>query len=142
MHVEMWGTKEWDISSSISDRYNERDPGKRYNDTDECIEQDPMEGFDLDVTRIFRKPGSTEVEKTDVTHVSYVPSDEVICGPAPTPTAAPVPAGLPGPALRGPLRRIRDRLPRHGVDPLDGDELSRPDVRPAPCRRRLHARDR
>ncbi len=90
MHVEMWGTKEWDIASSISDRYNERDPGKRYNDTDECIEQDPMEGFDLDVTRIFRKTGSTEVEKTDVTHVSYVPSDEVVCGPAPTPTIAAV----------------------------------------------------
>lgn len=95
MHVEMWGTKEWDISSSISDRYNEREPGKRYNDTDECIEQDPMEGFDLDVTRIFRKPGSTEVEKTDVTHVSYVPSDEVICGPAPTPTPAPVQPAYP-----------------------------------------------
>ena len=95
MHVEMWGTKEWDISSSISDRYNERDPGKRYNDTDECIEQDPMEGFDLDVTRIFRKPGSREVEKTDVTHVSYVPSDEIICGPAPTPTPAPVQPAYP-----------------------------------------------
>jgi vancomycin resistance protein YoaR len=85
MHVEMWGTKEWNVSSSISDRYNEREPGKRYNDTDECIEQDPMEGFDLDVTRIFRKLGESEIEKTDVTHVSYVPSDEIICGPAPAP---------------------------------------------------------
>lgn len=95
MHVEMWGTKEWDISSSISDRYNERDPGKRYNDTDECIEQDPMEGFDIDVTRMFRPVGSSEVVKTDSTHVSYVPSDEVICGPAPTPTPTPpvVPVG-------------------------------------------------
>jgi len=85
MHVEMWGTKEWNVSSSISDRYNEREPGKRYNDTEECIEQDPMEGFDLDVTRIFRKLGSSDIEKTDVTHVSYVPSDEIICGPAPVP---------------------------------------------------------
>ena len=91
MHVEMWGTKEWDISSSISDRYNEREPGKRYNDTDECIEQDPMEGFDLDVTRIFRKPGSREIEKTDVTHVSYVPSDEILCEAPPTPTPTPAP---------------------------------------------------
>ena len=89
MHAEMWGTKEWDVSSSISDRYNEREPGKRYNDSDECIEQHAEEGFDLDVTRIFRRLGSSEVEKTDVTHVSYVPSDEVICGPAPTPTPAP-----------------------------------------------------
>ncbi|HJR90573.1 MAG TPA: VanW family protein [Aeromicrobium sp.] len=90
MHVEMWGTKEWDVSSSISDRYNERDPGKRYNDTDECIEQAPMEGFDIDVTRIFRPVGSSEIEKTDVTHVSYVPSDEILCEAPPTPTPAPV----------------------------------------------------
>lgn len=90
MHVEMWGTKEWDISSSISDRYNEREPGERYIDTDECIEQHAEEGFDIDVTRIFRRPGSAKIEKTEVTHVSYVPSDEVICGPAPTPTRAPV----------------------------------------------------
>jgi vancomycin resistance protein YoaR len=86
MHVEMWGTKEWDISSAISDRYNEREPGKRYDDTDECIEQPPMEGFDLDVTRIFRPLGSSQVAKTDVTHVSYVPSDEVLCEAPPTPT--------------------------------------------------------
>lgn len=89
MHVEMWGTKEWNISSSISDRYNEREPGKRYDPTDACIEQAPMEGFDLDVTRIFRRLGSAEVAKTDVTHVSYVPSDEVLCEAPPTPTPAP-----------------------------------------------------
>jgi len=100
MHVEMWGTKEWDISSSISDRYNEREPGKRYNDTEECIEQDPMEGFDLDVTRIFRGHGSSEVEKTDVTHVSYVPSDEVLCEAPPTPTPAPVTPQPIYPAVR------------------------------------------
>ncbi len=100
MHVEMWGTKEWDVSSSISDRYNEREPGKRYNDTDECIEQDPMEGFDLDVTRIFRRVGSSEIEKTDVTHVSYVPSDEILCEAPPTPTPAPVAPRLAQPVLR------------------------------------------
>ena len=90
MHVEMWGTKEWDISSSISDRYNEREPSTRYIDSEGCIEQHAEEGFDIDVTRIFRRPGSSEVEKTDATHVSYVPSDEVICGPAPTPTPVPL----------------------------------------------------
>lgn len=100
MHVEMWGTKEWDISSSISDRYNEREPGKRYIDTDECIEQHAEEGFDIDVTRIFRRPGSSEIEKTDVTHVSYVPSDEVICGPAPIPTATPAAPPLAYPVVR------------------------------------------
>ncbi|HUP99148.1 MAG TPA: VanW family protein [Aeromicrobium sp.] len=85
MHVEMWGTKEWNISSSISKRYNERKPGKRYNDTDECIKQDPMEGFDIDVTRIFRRVGSPEIVKTDATHVSYAPADKVLCEAPPAP---------------------------------------------------------
>ena len=100
MHVEMWGTKEWNVSSSISDRYNERDPGKRYDPTDECIEQPPMEGFDIDVTRIFRRLGSSEVDKTDVTHVAYVPSDEVLCEAPPAPTPVPVGPQLAQPVLR------------------------------------------
>jgi vancomycin resistance protein YoaR len=100
MHVEMWGTKEWDVSSSISDRYNEREPGKRYDDTDECIKQPPMDGFDLDVTRIFRRLGSSDIEKTDVTHVSYVPSDEVLCEAPPAPTPAPVAPQLIYPVVR------------------------------------------
>jgi vancomycin resistance protein YoaR len=91
MHVEMWGVKEWDISSSISERYNVREEGKRYNDTDECIEQDPMEGFDIDVTRTFRRIGSSEVVKTDATHVSYAPADEVLCEAPPAPPAPVVP---------------------------------------------------
>jgi hypothetical protein len=89
------------VSSSISDRYNERDPGKRYNDTEECIEQAPMEGFDIDVTRIFRRVGASEIEKTDVTHVSYVPSDEILCEAPPTPTPpAPVAPQLTYRAVR------------------------------------------
>jgi vancomycin resistance protein YoaR len=92
MHVQMWGTKEWDISSSISKRYNQRKQGKRYDPTDECIEQHPMEGFDVDVTRIFRRIGSPEVVKTDATHVSYAPADQVLCEAPPTPVAPVVPA--------------------------------------------------
>jgi vancomycin resistance protein YoaR len=87
MHVQMWGTKEWDISSSISERYNKRKPGKRYNATDACIEQDPMEGFDIDVTRTFRRVGSPDVVKTDATHVSYAPADKVLCEAPPAPPA-------------------------------------------------------
>lgn len=99
MHVEMWGTKEWNISSEISDRSNEREPGTRYNDTDSCIRQEPMEGFDVDVTRTFRKVGSDDVVKTDATHVSYAPADRVLCEPAPTPVVPVAPVGPVGPAV-------------------------------------------
>jgi len=93
MHVEMWGTKEWDIEASASEAYNDRKPTTRYDDTDTCIKQPATDGFDIDITRKFRKVGSDEVEKTDSTHVSYAPSDEVVCGPAPAPTVAPTPTG-------------------------------------------------
>jgi vancomycin resistance protein YoaR len=98
MHVQMWGKKKWDIESSASDEYNDRDPKKRYDDTDTCIEQPPSEGFDVDITRTFRKLGSNDVDKTDSTHVSYAPGDQVICGPAPSPTPPPVPAA-PAPTV-------------------------------------------
>lgn len=86
MHVQMFGTKKWDITASASDRYNDREPGKRYDDTDACIEQPATEGFDVDITRSFHDLGSDAVTKTDSTHVSYAPGDEVVCGPAPAPT--------------------------------------------------------
>jgi vancomycin resistance protein YoaR len=105
MHVEMWGTKKWDITASASDRYNDRDPSKRYDDTDECIEQPATEGFDVDITRQFHELGSKDVEKTDSTHVSYAPGDEVVCGPSPTPTASPTPNVVPNPAVVAPLSR-------------------------------------
>jgi vancomycin resistance protein YoaR len=107
MHVEMWGTKKWNISAEASDRYNEREPGKRYDDTDECIKQPATEGFDVDITRTFRDLTSGSVDKTDSTHVSYAAGDEVVCGPAPTPTATPAvsPAGPPQGAAAAPLSR-------------------------------------
>lgn len=99
MHVQMWSTKEWAITAKLSDRYNEREPGTRYDPTDECIRQQPSEGFDVDVTREFRRPGSDAVEKTDQTHVSYIAGDEVICHEAPAPVTTtpvqPVPQPVP-----------------------------------------------
>jgi vancomycin resistance protein YoaR len=95
MHAEVWGTKKWDITASASDRYNDRDPNKRYDDTDECIVQPATEGFDVDITREFHDLGSKDVTKTDSTHVSYAPGDEVVCGPAPTPTPAATPTFAP-----------------------------------------------
>jgi vancomycin resistance protein YoaR len=91
MHVQMWGTKEWDIDSKISKKFNEREPGIRYDPSEECIAQQPSEGFEVDVTRTFRRPGSTDVVKTDQSRASYVPGDEVICEEPPAPaTPAPV----------------------------------------------------
>lgn len=98
MHVQMWGTTEWDVSSKLSDRYNVREPRTRYDPSEECVRQQPSEGFDVDVTREFRRPGSDVVEKTDQTHVSYIAGDEVICDDPPGPPTPPVPPPVQPPA--------------------------------------------
>jgi vancomycin resistance protein YoaR len=90
MHVQMWGSKEWDITAKNSERYNIRETATRYDPSEECIKQQPVDGFDVDVTREFRKPGSDEVVKTDQTHVSYIAADEVICDDPPEPVTPPV----------------------------------------------------
>lgn len=77
--VSMYSTKFWDISTTTSERYNYRDPATRTLDTPDCYPNTGYAGFDVDVTRTFRKPGSDEVVKTEKFHTSYTPSDTVIC---------------------------------------------------------------
>ncbi|GAB2445759.1 VanW family protein [Nocardioides hungaricus] len=77
--VSMYSTKYWDISSTTSDRYNFRPPATRTLTTPDCYPNEGYAGFDVDVTRIFRKPGSDAVVKTEKMHTSYTPSDTVIC---------------------------------------------------------------
>ncbi|GAB6986709.1 VanW family protein [Nocardioides pyridinolyticus] len=77
--VSMYSTKYWDITSTTSERYNFREPATRTLRTPDCYPNTGYAGFDVDVTRTFRKPGSDEVVKTERFHTSYTPSDTVIC---------------------------------------------------------------
>ena len=77
----MYSTKHWDITSSTSDRYNFRSPATRTLSTPDCYPNQGYDGFDVDVTRTFRKPGSDEVVKTEKFHTSYIASDTVVCRP-------------------------------------------------------------
>ena len=36
-------------------------------------------GFHVDVTRVFREPGESEVDRTEKFHTTYTPSDTVVC---------------------------------------------------------------
>jgi vancomycin resistance protein YoaR len=79
--VTMWSTKVWDITSTTSDRYNLTSPDTRTLTTADCYPNTGYGGFDVDVKRIFKKPGSDVVEKTENFHTTYIPSDTVICKP-------------------------------------------------------------
>ncbi len=82
MHVEMWSTKVWDkITAGDSKRRNFRQPGLQYDDSDRCVAQAPLQGFDIDVFRKFIKNGKTVKSETDT--AIYQAADKVICGKKP-----------------------------------------------------------
>jgi len=102
--VTMYSTKVWDIESVTSERYNYRAPATRviYDDPT-CEPHTGWSGFDVDVTRIFRKPGSEAVVKREKYHTAYTASDSVECRTTPKPPPSPQPdqPGQP-PATRPP----------------------------------------
>jgi vancomycin resistance protein YoaR len=81
--VEMYSTKVWDISSSKSDRYAFTSPTTRYVQDPGCLPNTGWSGFQVDVTRTFRKHGEDEVHHTETFHTVYDPADTVVCGPPP-----------------------------------------------------------
>ncbi|MFO6451425.1 MULTISPECIES: VanW family protein [unclassified Aeromicrobium] len=81
MNVEMYGTKVYDVKSRSSDRYNFRNPGTQYDDTDRCVSQAPVTGFDIDIHRDFYQGGKRVKTEKDTAY--YQAADRVICGKKP-----------------------------------------------------------
>ena len=81
MHVALWSTKVWTVKAGLSPKRNFRQPGKQYDDTNRCVPQDPIQGFDVDVFRSFMR-GGTVVKREKDTAV-YQAADHVICGKKP-----------------------------------------------------------
>lgn len=81
MHVEMYGTKVYDVKARSSERYNFRTPGKKYDDTPACVAQAPVTGFDIDIHRDFYRGGKRVRTEKDTAY--YQAADHVICGKKP-----------------------------------------------------------
>ena len=79
--VSMWSTKVWDVTATTSARYNATSPETRVLRTEDCYPNEGYGGFDVDVTRHFRKPGSSTVDHSETFHTRYIPSDTVVCKP-------------------------------------------------------------
>ena len=77
--VSIWSTKHWDITTSTSERYNFTEAQTRQVDTLQCHPNEGYGGFDVDVWRYFREPGSSELVREEKFHTTYTPSDTVIC---------------------------------------------------------------
>ncbi len=81
--VSLYSTKVWDIEARASGRYAYTEPKVRYLQTDDCYAYTGSSGFSIDVFRDFRRPGSSEVVRTEKFHTVYTPSDTVRCGKPP-----------------------------------------------------------
>lgn len=79
--VTMWSTKTWDITTKTGNRYAFTQPGTRKLQGPDCEPNVGYGGFDIDVWRYFRKPGQSQLERTEKFHTTYTPSDTVICKP-------------------------------------------------------------
>jgi vancomycin resistance protein YoaR len=77
IRVTFYGTKTWDVTATKSDRYDVTRPPRIVDDDPKCIPQSPVEGFTVDVDRIFRKGG--EVVKRQTFTTTYVPQPDVTC---------------------------------------------------------------
>jgi vancomycin resistance protein YoaR len=89
VHVSFWSTKVWDIESVTGPRTNFRTPQTVYDESDGCVAQDANGGFDVQVTRIFKKAGKEVRRETFST--TYIAEDRVVCGPDPAKTAPTTP---------------------------------------------------
>ncbi|MFG3087998.1 VanW family protein [Streptomyces antibioticus] len=76
--INFLGTKKYDAITSVTGpRTNIHQPAHKVNNTPACVPQTPLEGFDVEVDRVFHQNGK-EV-KREPFHTHYTPRDEIIC---------------------------------------------------------------
>ncbi len=80
MHVQMYGTKVYEITAGHSDRRNFRSGGTRESTDANCSPQSPITGFDIDIYRTFKQNGKVVKKETHTTR--YKAGDRVVCKPA------------------------------------------------------------
>lgn len=77
--VSMWGTKQYDdVKAEFGDKRNIVPFTTVYDKSKKCLGQSGVEGFTIDVDRVFDK-GGKEVKREKITTL-YRPAPEVICG--------------------------------------------------------------
>jgi vancomycin resistance protein YoaR len=103
--VQIWGTKVYDkITAESGPRYDVSPPAKtQYDPTPTCHAQGGVEGFSIDVYRVFWK-GGKEVKREKIT-THYKPSPTVLCKadpskatPSPSPSGSATGTGTPKPS--------------------------------------------
>jgi vancomycin resistance protein YoaR len=77
--VSLWSTASWDVSSSHGDPTNVVPAGRIVEHGSSCRDRPGHDGFDIQVTRTFTRPGGGDVDHSGSYAVHYLPVDAVIC---------------------------------------------------------------
>jgi vancomycin resistance protein YoaR len=75
--VTFWSTKRYDIESVSGERYRIRSFGTQYNSSPTCESSRGVQGFDIDVWRVF-KQGGKELRREKF-HTRYLPEPNFVC---------------------------------------------------------------
>ncbi|MGW4055026.1 VanW family protein [Streptomyces sp. NPDC004779] len=76
--ITFYGTKKYDSVEAVAGpRTDITEPKKREATGEKCVPQEPLEGFDIAVDRVFKNGGEEVKRQTFKTH--YTPRDEVVC---------------------------------------------------------------
>jgi vancomycin resistance protein YoaR len=102
--VSFWGTPVYsDIKAEFGPRTDIKPFKTIYDESTTCLGQSGMDGFSINVDRVFFKDG-VEVKRQTIT-TKYKPSPEVICGkekkPKPGTSFAPSPSASASPSTSG-----------------------------------------
>ena len=93
--VTMWGTKKYDrIYDVSSERRNITPYATKYDTSAGCTSQGGVNGFTIDVYRVFEKAGR-EVSREKFT-TRYDPTTRYVCGPPPAESPSPSPSQTSG----------------------------------------------
>ncbi|MEV0450954.1 VanW family protein [Streptomyces sp. NPDC050600] len=76
--ISFLGTKKYDSVEAVAGpRTNIKPPAERKDPSPKCEVQEPLEGFDIKVDRVFKNDGTEVKRQTFSTH--YTPRDKVTC---------------------------------------------------------------
>lgn len=75
--MKFWGDRRYHVETITGERRNVVQPEVKTDDSANCLEQHPEEGFDITVTRVLSKGGNEVSRHSYTTH--YAPSPQVTC---------------------------------------------------------------
>ena len=76
----MWSTRRWTVTAVTGPRTGLQQPAVRQVQAGACQPAAGSPAFGVDVVRVFRKPGSGKVVRSETFHTQYQAADTVRCG--------------------------------------------------------------